>query len=249
MKSLREHIAKLAALVAAAEALATERRKAAQEIEEAVKNGDYSSDEHMRKLSNAQLRKTLIPAREKKLELEIAASQKELLTVYRQARQAWDNFVTARKEELFQRFLKAIEPFYGGPEKVEQTRREFEAVHVPARDALNRAFSPDFYNLEATAKDHLQWAQFLLTHAVKYSEKFGWGDPEKLQAVPRAPVKLRIPEPRKVRVRALETVVLPALLDVPVKGTTKRDSTIKAGTELDLDESQYLALSRFFKRI
>jgi hypothetical protein len=251
MKKLREYLAMLSALVRQEAELQAAERRAAAEIEEAVRSGDHNSDSAMQKLSNAQLRKTLIPARRKKLQSEIAKSEEGLKAVYGQARQLWDAFVTERKEEIFRNFLDAVDPFFGGAPKAELTRREFEAMHIPARDALNRAFSPDFYSATATTEDRISWAEFLIAHAEKCSNAFGWESPDKIgprtKAVQLSAYIAPTP-PKKVKVRALQTVALPSL-GPQMDNMGKPVKPVKAGTELEIDETQYRALSRFFERI
>lgn len=249
MKKLREQLAVMSALVQTENALAAEEKKASNEIEEAVKHGHYTSDAHMQKLSQAQLRKTLIPARRRKLAKQIAESEAGFRDTYAQARQGWDSFVEDRKQEVFERLLKALEPFFGGPEKAVQTRREFEAMHVPARDAINRAFSPDFFKAEVNYEDIITWAQFLLAHADKYSKQFGWGDTERATAPRKVPQsRFFASETNLLKVRASQTVSLPAL-GTRSGANGKPTSTVQKGSVLEISERDYHALSRFFEPI
>lgn len=247
MKRLREHLALMSALVQTADRLAAEEKQQDRIIEKAAREGDHSKDADIQQLVHAQARKALLPKRRKKAAEDIVNAEDGLRAAYNEAKRRWDGFVLSKKEEVFDGFLKVVEPFFGGPEKAALTRREFDPMHIPARAAIDKAFAPQFFKYDATTTDYMTWSQFLLDHIERYCKEFGWEVPEDFKVFRTVPASRVSSETKTVKVRARQTISLPALGQRPgARG--KLTDVIQEGDELEITEQQYQALARFFDR-
>jgi hypothetical protein len=204
------------------------------EIDSAVDTGEIHSEKEHSRLSKAALQIQIIPGARKKAIRQIAVAMVSVQQAMKWAVSYWDSGVQAEKRRVFEALIQAITPFYGGALKDKLTRKEFSAMHVPARDRLNKAFC-HLEDLDHMPENTLAAARRLLDRFDNLEAQFGLTMPETMLA--REVPMSGLPDPeKKVKVRALVAMAVD-------------DKKLKAGEETELSEQQYAAVSRHLEKI
>lgn len=150
----------------------TESKK---EIEEVLADGKIEDDAELRKLSNAQTRLALVPARRKQIESQLRQSQGELRGALRGAARQWAQFVAGKKDEQFSQFVAAVLPFFENDERA--VRRKFQPAEVPACYEISRCFWEEHIS-HPTAEQDYESAKRFVNKVHQSCKKFGWPEPD-----------------------------------------------------------------------
>ena len=189
----------------------------------------------------------ILPARIKALEDQLEDVETQLQRWLEASIRGYNNFVRSKVKEAREAFIKAVNPFFGGPEKESLTRREFAMMHIPLVAELDRAGWFGDTKSFGWGADLVSTAQTFLDRRQEMALKYGWGDPEKADAADVSRPAAVEEAPRKVKVKAKQDCTMEAL-DYAT-GTDKRGRAkpIKEGQVIEIWESDYRALARHFE--
>jgi hypothetical protein len=256
MKQLEQCLERIAALRAESTALGARRDELQAGIDSASRRGKLSKSE-LGELGAAVTEAQTLPVQLRRLEERLVGELDALPGRMEAAARAWNNFVGQKGEEEFERFIEAVNPFFGGEEKERLTRREFESLHVPSVAAIRNcaAETGDFRRLSPEKQESA--ARQFLAHVYNSCSRHGWN----VEGVEGAAApKLSIVDlDGKVTVRAVSGIHFrqvqqhpgraPKRIEPAVEGVMVDDLFIPNGQEAVITRRQYLAASRFLELV
>ncbi|HLH53447.1 MAG TPA: hypothetical protein VKY92_07515 [Verrucomicrobiae bacterium] len=252
LRSLLENRPRLLSEIEAAKQL---KEISTQQVSAAVRSGNVEKE--LDKLGKIATRSGLIPERLAQLNLELTTVEEEISDQLRDDVRRWNSFVKNKADATFDRFIVAVNPFFGGVEKERLTRRDFARQHIPAVSETQRAFFELGDYRRIRAEQRIALAQRFLSHCQEQCRLFGWDEREAESFVEQRPAASEATL-KKIKVRVLNDVTLPALNLKNTKKAPKMslaslgeypDRLLQAGEELEIEEAQYNALARFFEKL
>jgi hypothetical protein len=119
----------------------------------------------------------IVPTQLGKLERRLKEVDGQLLCWLRGSIRNHNDFVGGKIEECRDAFIRAVRPFFGGPEKEILTRRDFENMHIPLVYEIGRAEWGEEVNPKDSSFDVAKTSSRFVEFRKEMFAKFGWGDP------------------------------------------------------------------------
>jgi hypothetical protein len=216
----------------------------------------------------------LLPLRLKKLNDDLGRLEEALIPALRDWTNTWNDFIAGKMDSKFDEFIEAMLPFHGGREEEKSVRRRFENLHIPAVHGLRSAIVELGNCHQVSPEIRVQIAERVIQHCESYWQYLGFKLPVVIEDAPASRTRTGTPSkaaggPDKtllVRTRGSLSVGLLLRRGIQVidsnpwkivKGKIESrkcegvtiDRVIPEGSILEVKESDYLKMSKFFERV